>query len=83
MRILFALTVTLGVFTPTLTLNTATGIPRIGDFATDLRAAEPQQVSKRVGKVEVDGSDKVEANPEHLEADKNVVAKTSVEPVDA
>lgn len=83
MRILFALTMTLGVFTPTLTLDTATGIPRIDDIAQDLRAAEPQQVSKRVGKVEVDGSDKAAANPEHLDADKKVVASKTDEPVDA
>ena len=86
LRILFALTVTLGVFTPTLTLNTATGIPRIDDFATDLRAAEPQQVSKPLGEVEVDGPDKDTANPEQRDADKDadkkVVASRTEGPVD-
>jgi hypothetical protein len=56
LRTLFALTIALGVSTPTLTTTNANGVT-INDIAPGLHAIEPAHLSKPLGKIAIDGYD--------------------------
>jgi hypothetical protein len=59
LRIIFALTIALGVFAPTLTIGTTNAVSsRTDDVTPDLRAMQPQQVSKPLGDIAIEVSDR-------------------------
>jgi hypothetical protein len=65
LRIIFALTIALGVFAPTLTSSTTNAVSiRTDDVTPDLRAMQPQQISKPLGDIAIETSDRdaVDAN---------------------
>jgi hypothetical protein len=59
LRIIFALTIALGVSAPTLTSSTTNAVSiRTDDVAPDLRAMQPQQISKPVGDIAIETSER-------------------------
>jgi hypothetical protein len=59
LRTIFALTIALGVFAPTLSVSTSNAVSsRTDDVTPDFRAMQPQQVSKPLGDVAIETNDR-------------------------
>jgi hypothetical protein len=80
LRTLFALTIALGVSTPTLTATTANGIGAPIDMAPDVRALKSDDLARPLGDLPVAASDQDLAKPQSHDAKDDVVATRVEEP---
>jgi hypothetical protein len=80
LRTLFALTIALGVSTPTLTATTANGIGASIDMAPEFRALKSDDLSKPLGDLPIAASDQDATKPPSHDAKEDAVAMRVEEP---